>query len=213
MAWVATENFDSYSIGANLNTQNGGSGWTAAWAVTSGTITTETAPAGGQGGLAARNNVQATTRYSRTFTGVSTGIVSWRMRLSVNSFTSNDIGFRLAKTTIGDWRCAVQFGATGNIEIWNNDVAGFQTIQAYSANTWYTGEIELNSVSQANKYRARIDGGTWTDWKTVLGGTLTDVDMVALEDQATGDPHEMWWDDIKPGTVEAGATLMGAICM
>ena len=36
MTWGGVENFDSYTAGANLDTLNGGSGWSAAWTLLQG---------------------------------------------------------------------------------------------------------------------------------------------------------------------------------
>jgi len=195
-AVISTDNFDSYTPTNDLNTLNGGSGWTGAWAkITGGAMTIETAPAGGQGGNAVRS-ISATvdTQYSRAVTAITVGTVRFRMRTTIAN-PNNFSGAVLRESTNG--RMYIRFGPTGNLEIYNNTGATYESIQAYSVDTWYTIDINFDNAAQPNLYRAAVGGGAYTAYKTVNGGSYTNVDDMMLDDSATN-AHTFWVDDIRP---------------
>lgn len=209
MTWLATDNFDSYATGQNLDSDNGGSDWSAAWVqVSGGTMTVETAPAGGQGGNAVSSvTATADTKYSRLMSGISAGSVSFRMRITItdpNDFVG--VVLRLADET---GLMFVKFGSTGNIEAFDNSAGSYQTIAAYSADTWYTIDIEFDDAAQPDDYRVRVDGGAWSNWFEVNGGTYTNVERFALDDSATN-AHSFFLDDIKPTVAPADKLIAGS---
>jgi len=194
MAFISTEDFDSYSIADDLNGKTGGTNWSDAWAGTVATWSIQTAPSGGQGGLAAKNTVANDTML-RNFTAITVGTVSIRMRCSITN--PNDFLGGVLRDSGGTPRMFVRFGPTGNVEIYDSGIASYVSIVAYSADTWYTVDIDFDTVAQPNLYRARVDGGTYSGYKTVDGGSYANIQCIRLDASATG-TRDFWVDDIKP---------------
>lgn len=200
-AWVATDNFDGYSTGAALHSLNGGSGWAGAWTKIDGNdeVTIETAPAGGQGGNAIRVQNTNTTNdeiYRRAITGISAGIVRFRARINHTAVNQGPV-VSLRDGTQG--RMYVKFEIDGNIKLYDFDITSYVTIQAYSADTWYTIDIEFDDSAQPDKYRARVDEGTWSGWKTVDGGSYTTITTLGVASESENSTTlQFWVDDIKP---------------
>jgi len=197
MTWSATDNFDSYTAGGNLSGAAGGSGWSGDWSAVTGTITTETAPAGGQGGNAARcNSTAGDASYQRSFTDVSAGTASIRMRTSDTS-PANDFGVILREGGVGKMYVLFGKNTAGQIAMFDGGTSTYVDIGAFSADTWYTIDIDFDDAAQPNQYRVRIDGGSWTSWRDVNGSAYTNIDAFNLLDENTN-THTSWWDDIKP---------------
>jgi len=198
----AIELFDGYTTGVDLDGLSGGDTWSTAWdgvdgsgTPISGHKTIETAPAGGQGGKAVRANTTTESHYIRTFSPLAAGSVKWRMRISITN-PNDAMGVVLrAGVPPSNGHMYCRFGPTGNIEYYDHDLAAYQTIQAYSIDTWYLCEIQFDDVSQPNKYRVRIDNGAWTSWVTVNSGSYTTINYIDLDTSATN-AHTMWYDDI-----------------
>lgn len=205
MAWVATEDFDSYLATDDIDGGSGGSGWSGNWAKVSGAgITAEVAPAGGQGGNAANSNTGGTdNHYTRAFSAISAGIFSIRMRVDFSTM-DDYVGFVLLESGTG--RIFIRFTAVDNqIQLYNGGTPGYEDIQGYSVDTWYTIDVEFDDAAQPNKFRVRIDGGSWTSWIFVLGSSYSTLSVLRLDDSSAG-THEVWWDDIKDGAAPVGAT-------
>lgn len=192
-AWTATDDFDGYTTSADLDTQSGGANWAAAWAkLSGGAMTIETAPAGGQGGKAVRSqSATVDTQYDRTITAITAGTMGIRMRCSITNPNDN-VAVKLKDGAVV--YMAVRFGPTGNFEIFNLNVYESMGV-SYSVDTWYTVEIDFDDAAQPNLYRARINGGTYTAYKTVNGGDYAQIDRINLDDSATN-AHTAWFDDI-----------------
>jgi hypothetical protein len=191
MTWVATDDFDSYTIGASLSGASGGSGWTGNWTIVSGAWTAQAAPAGGQGGNAARAT-PGNQRLSRTFTGVLTEVVKWRMLCTV---TNPDAFTGVILFSGGAGLMSITFGADGNLKIYDNTLT-YTTLQAYSANTWYT--ITVDFVEATDKYRAKIDAGAYSafyDGDNTWDGA-SPVNLIELRSQSTN--ATFWFDDVGP---------------
>lgn len=196
MVWIATDDFDSYTPGAALHGANGGTDWAAAW-VTSGTSwTTETAPAGGQGGVCLRN-VFASGEFQayRDLAAISSGILSFQIRLSSATPPADYIEAGLYDTGGGVFRMQVRFHESGEIQISNDTV--YEAIQSFNADTWYTIDLNFDDTAQPDQYRARVNTGTWTGWKSVNFPPYTSVDRFRLINEATGVTLHV--DDIKAG--------------
>lgn len=206
MTWIATDDFDGYSTGVSIDTLNGGSGWSGAWSKVigdAGELTIETAPAGGQGGNAAKVNNATTTneeQAQRSFTAITQGSVRCRMRVAATPATE-ECGISLGDAGGSGSYMYVGFSAAGNIVIYNHDTTSYETIQAFSADTWYTLDVEFDNTGQPNKYRARIDEGSWTAWKTVNTGSYTNINRFKI---ASGNNFGVvfWVDDIGPTPAE-----------
>lgn len=187
-AFIATEDFESYSVAAELNGGSGGTNWTGNWTGTSGQWTVQTAPSG-MTGKAARNEA-VSTPIRRSFTAITAGPISFKMR--TNTATPGEFcGCVLEES--GTPRMYVRFGPTGNIEIYNETAMAYQTIAAYSANTVYTITIDFDDAAQPDLYRAKVDAGSYTAYKGTAGA-YTNIGTVRLE----CDPSPSWFDDIVP---------------
>jgi len=213
MTWTATENFDSYTAPEDLAGKDGGTGWGGAWTnIGAGPDlwTVQVAPSGGQGGNSAAS-VNPTTnevRYERPISSAQTaGKVTWRMRTSATPDADESM------LRLGDGpatpKLAIQMAANGNIQILNNTT--WDTIQAFSIDTWYTMEIEFDNPGQPNTYRARIDAGSWTDWKTVMGATYTSISHLQINSPVTGGVRTFYIDDIKPPPSEGFLVILNQL--
>lgn len=194
MPWVAAETFDTYSPGATLHGAAGGVNWSGSWANTPTTgWTVETAPAGGQGGLAARKTGTGNEISQRNLaTAISVGTVHFKARISATPASDQFIGFTLSD---GSDRMLIKFSNGGQIQIFDN-ASGYVNIQAFSADTWYDIDVDFDDAAQNNLYRARVDGGSYTTYKTVNGGSYTTIDRIFLKDTHTTS-HTFWVDDIR----------------
>ena len=204
MAWVAEDLFNSYSDG-DLNTLNGGSNFTAAWvADTAADVQGSTI---NEGAKAIQFGAFATDGIARRdFTAVTAGTMYFSVRLSQ---TNKDFAFSLRESGTG--RMFIRFGADGNIAIFDN--ASYTTIQAYSADTWYRIGVDFDNSGQPNLYRANVDNGSFTAYKTVSGGSYTNVDRLQFDFSAFASGGG-FWDTISPNydvtvATKKNLTLLG----
>ena len=65
------------------------------------------------------------------------------------------------------------------------DVAELGGTGAYSVDTWYRIGIEIDA--SGNRFRVNVNGGTFDDWKTVNGGSMTNVDFLRIQGGSTDD--------------------------
>lgn len=199
MAWVATENFNSYSDG-DLNANNGGSGWAGAWTQSAGTISVQGTTVY-EGAKAISSPSGSAQLYYRQLTSTtSSGIVSFRLRMTATTID----GAIVLEETSGAGKMYFRIAPDGNFKIFDNGGGVYQTIQAYSTDTWYLCEMEFDDASQPEKYRARVDGGSWTSWYTVNGATYASIGYFRIDrDNNTG---VLYVDDIKEGSSVSAST-------
>lgn len=197
MAWVATEDFDGYTPGADLNTQNGGSGWSGAWSKISGTtgVTVETAPTGMSGQAARFRNPSDEVTYERSLTTAqSAGSVRVKLHITELHTGATDVGFFLADAS--NTLVFIRLHPSGVVDAFNN-VTDVQ-IGTYSANTTITIDIEFDDGAQPDTFRARVDEGTWSSWLTVSGGSYTTITKVVIRDGWAAVLHDFFVDVIEP---------------
>jgi len=193
-AFISVETFDSYSTSSDLLGANGGSGWTGAWtAGGGGDWIVGTAPAGGQGGNAVKNVGVNAFEMIRGFTAITSGTASWRAYLTITN-PDDFMGVVLMEGATG--KMFVRLGPAGNVEIYDSAIPAYVTVAAYSASTWVTIDIDFNAGTQPNLYRARVNNGTYSGYKTVETGSYTNIDGIRLESTDTG-VRDFWIDDIK----------------
>jgi len=191
------DTFESYVAGDFVEGLAGGSGiWTGDWTESSpGVMTIQSAPSGG--GLAVRSNSAAggVLYASRNFAGISTTSTpfSWGMRTSITNPNSSDYGVIFGEAGVAD-RAKCHFMNGANIECYNYDTAAWVTVAAYSANTTYSLELELDAAGHPDAYRVRANGGSYTAW---LGanGTMSVLNIITLVDSASN-AHTLWFDSI-----------------
>jgi hypothetical protein len=163
MAFVATENFDSYANGDNISGKTGGSGWTTAWTNGDpGSVTNAQAQSGTLSLLTG-----AGTNPSRDMTNVTIGSQdSW-------FYVNTDTGL-VRYYNSGNLLIAIRT-SSGNVEAY--DGSDYNVVAAFTNNTWFKVTIELDQTNQAYKYRTSVNGGTPTAWMSRnLDVTATGVD-------------------------------------
>jgi len=131
---------------------------------------------------------------TRSITSISAGSVYVAIRASVTTLDTTILFLEESPDSKMFLGCK-----SGYFAIYDNS-AGWVNIQTYNANQWYVANIEFNNSTQPDEYRIRIhDGtswGTWTGWKTVSGGSYTNIDGISFyHDTATA---TIWWDTITP---------------
>lgn len=197
--WVATDNFDSYSSGASLDGASGGSGWTGNWtALFATTNTAETAPSGGQGGMCYRSNTSTGQSFlTRAFSAISAGTIRFRIRVTDTS-PNNFVGVIIESSGSGVFYVRIN---GGNIQYYDGV---YNTIQAVSADTWYTVDIDFDDATQNNKWRIRIDEGSWSSWVS-SAIAFTTVDTFRIDKSATTS-MTLYVDDIKDADAVAASS-------
>lgn len=171
MAWVAEENFDSYSNG-NLVGNNGGSGWSGAW--TGSTVTQVEGTTVFQGTKAvSATNGNANTPARALTTAVSSGVMYIAFRRDV---TTGDSGWRVL-TGSSVWMSC--FMESSNIEI-NHSLGTLNLVTGYSTGVWYV--FELTILTNATfSVRVNAGGAGWQASSGVLiPQNIGDVGSVAL---------------------------------
>lgn len=163
MAFLATENFDSYTNGDDINGKSGGSGWTTNWASGAGAAVTNAQFQSSPNSLLPA----AGTNPSRDFTNVTVGSHSWYFRYNG---TSGIVRYYNS----GNLLIAVRTDS-GNVEIYNG--ASYVSIGSQISDSWMKVTIEVDQVAQPYKYRASLNDGTFSSWiSRNLDETATGVD-------------------------------------
>lgn len=181
MAIIVSENFDSYANGDNLNTKNGGSGWSGAWS-TSGTVTCSNVQSQ-TSSLSIRKNTNAYSNGQRTFSGIKDSKITfyvYRVSTAADNFellyasSTNSIRFRVKSST--DWNIDLNGVAQSNQSGWANNV-------------WKKVEIAINQT--AGTVGVSIDQGVPVSYSyTNSGNNFTDVYPVF----PTGTNDELYFD-------------------
>ena len=181
MAWTAIDNLDSYSNG-DLNGNNGGSNWTAAW---SGSVNWDIqGSVVYQGAKAAENINSAGGSISRTFTAISAGSLYLAMRRTVANPGS---GFLVSLFSGSTEVCDVGGFLTGGTTRWrildSNTVWKDISTESIVSGQWYIINIEFDDAGHNNQYRARVYNGTsWSAFTAWYGTTnaYTTVDKIQI---------------------------------
>ena len=215
MAWVAVENFDSYSDG-DLHGENGGSGWASAW---SGSV--EFDVQGSEvfkGTKAIVCNVNSNVEISRNLSSTSeTGIVYCAMRKASTDTGSLQINFK----GISGTRFRVVLWPNGTLVLNGNTTQVL--LNPFVANTWYL--VRVTYDTNANSCTASYyTGSAWasdTSAVTMTGTSQQELNGVRLSDSETGATAN-YWDEITgedpniihvtvtPDTLTATATIPAA---
>jgi hypothetical protein len=193
-AWTATETFETYSVAA-LNGDNGGAGWSGAWAASSGdTVVSSPVFAGTR----AYKLVAGTGDANRSLTtGVTSGIVRFYfMGDGVPGAGTNGVAFHFRES--GTVRFKMEWGGAtpGN----NVDLVGGTSIviaSGISANTWYYIDTQFDQAN--NRARMSFNGGSWSAYVTAIGGSFTTINGIRTAD-INGGTENYYYDNIGVGT-------------
>ena len=176
MAWVAEENFDSYSDNVDIAGKTGGSGWSAGW-VNGATELIRSTTDQAQGGSVSAEVVSGTgnTFYTRLLTteiSSGTGITYVAMRMSVNNSGTNVFSIRSS----AGGRISLNFLSNGNIiSLAETLVTGF------TVNIWYVFRITWNFTAGTYTVATSADGGAYgSESASISMANSGNFDRVAL---------------------------------
>lgn len=190
-AWVATEDFESYTIGDAINGKSGGSGWNGNW-VGQASVTVQASPTGFQGANALKLAAGTTPNPARAVSSISTSfVVSFITQVS-GTTSSNPYEIYIYQVGVSQ-RIYFRIETDGNIKAYNAHTSSFQTLQAYSANTAYTFVIDYDSST--GDYSVAINGGAPTTGIGIIGGAGVAITGVDLQNGSTG--VDAWFDFIR----------------
>lgn len=190
------ENFDAYSTSVSISGLNGGDGWTGAWSLAAGTVTVETAPAW-MSGKSLRQNATAYAEAERLFTA-HTGAFTLSFKVSLSA-TPNDF-IIVALGDPGANKVNIAFNSSGNL------ITNTQTlVSGFTVNTAYSVDVDFDTVNQANKFRARVNGGAYTSWENA-SSSFTSISAIRVYNLATN-AHTFWLDDLSGGAADVSCTI------
>lgn len=208
MAWLATDNAESYSNGNSITTLNGGSGWSAAWTVagagTKDIINTPTL----QGSLCFRLvKVGAQEPEAlRTVANTTSGSIAFIGR--VDNVLKNAFGFSIVEA--GTVRAYIFFdnniiGIVGDAHIVMTSGAGYFDLGTFTVDTNYNFVWEYDNST--DQHRVSIDGGsTFSGWKN-YASVATNIDQLRMRIIAEDATNSIFYfDDIKPYSAAAPTT-------
>lgn len=181
------DSFNSYSDG-DLTGENGGSGWSGAWSGSTdfdvqGATTTE-------GAKAVVINIPSGQEadMERSFASKTSGVLHWAQRKDAPDH-ANQVSLRSGSTLA----MYIQIGS-GSPTWTMGDGASAFNIQSYTVGEWDTVDLEFDTAT--DKYRVKIDNGTYTGWKDFVN-PVSSIDSLRMNIQASGnDVGNNYWDDI-----------------
>lgn len=207
MAWLATDNAESYSNGNAISGLNGGSDWSGAWSVAgSGTkdiINTPTL----QGSLCFRLDKVGSQEPEalRSFANTTSGSMTFIVRATTNTKHALYCGFD--ETTTGRFAVGIDGGnnlggGAGNIVAYGSTVV---SAGAFSADTNYTIVVEYDNST--DQFRISTNGGSsFTSYVSYIAvaTNLTRIRWRIIATDATN--ADYYFDDIKPYSAAAPTT-------
>lgn len=211
---TATDNFDSYSDG-DLNTNNGGSGFSAAWSgSTSFDVQGTTTQSGAKAvQIASSENGEVTIDRSLTtpFTSGTlsvylrrTGGNNWRdgAYVILRDNSADVAGFYLHVTNTSTGAVGATLYSGGTTDVFENGTL--------SADTWHLFEAEFDC--DTDEIRARVDGGAWSSWLS-FASAATDIDQIRFfKGNINGGTHNVttdhYWDQLNITNEAGGVTFL-----
>lgn len=211
MAWVAVEDFESYANGNDMNTLNGGSGWSGAWSGTASKYFVVNSPTYGGSALAGQGaNSNANMTRSLT-TAVSAGVVYVAMRVSAMGANQDSSVIFKTGGTVNSW---------ANLR-WSTDGSSNRTMQLYDGTTFNTiisnpslatfYLFETTIIDTTSLSLRYYDGSSWSSsfgpYTVTITGTITAI----VFNQAGN--VTMTVDYISPTNPIAGPVMGGTLAM
>lgn len=187
--WLATDNFDSGTPGADLDGRSGGTDWTSNWAKdpfgeygTDGAFTIETAPSG-MSGNAIRSASTNPANYYRNFVPISAGQLQFLFQSSINNPNDEILFAPFGSQTGETWLGGVRADTDGHFKLITTSEAEVD-MGAYSANTTYCIQYQFDAGAHPNQARASVDGGAFTAWTDTFSHFST-VASISIQDRTT----------------------------
>ena len=197
MAWTYEQTFNSLS-GGDLNGQDSWGGGTnnTRFDVQSSVVFE---------GANAVSNTQpgdaSSSEIIRTVTGINSGIVYVSIRRTA---AAGNLSIKLGESASS--KMYVVMDTLGNIVTLSGALFTSNTIQAYSNDTWYRIGIEFDNVGQPNKFRANVDGGSFTSWLDVTNTSYTNIDEIHLDSSDAISGVTDYYDFISPNYTASATT-------
>ena len=167
------EDFNSYSDG-NLagqgcwGNENTGGAFTVQGVVT-------------QEGTKAATNVGTSGHIDCTFTSQTATILYGYIRKTVAAVGVKYIEYGQGATI----KVYIKFDSDGNVKYFDGGLASYVSLGACADATWCQVGVEIDTTNQANKFRANLDGGTFSGWVDAAG-SFTGIDLLFLESETGG---------------------------
>ncbi len=206
MAWVATDNFESYDDGDNLDTLSGGSGWTANWdESTAGKYTISNAEAQ-SGTLSLEHdsfsvNGQEPT-VSRTFTAVTSGEEGQFYIKKTASHVADNCSVGFFKGSTNAFLISISH-TSGDIIILHD--GGTDTVVSGSTlDQWYKWNIKFSGTT----FTYSVDDAAFSTAKTYRNSITTGVDKMEMAISAANNAdYRFYVDDISAPAASGPANM------
>lgn len=215
MAWVATDDFDSYTNGATVPTLNGGTGWSAGYINdfqgTNCTIS-NSAPYQGANAMSVASGTDGVVRRDLASAVSGTGNIFY-FAFKKSTTTAGQTVFYLKNGGNANTRLKVQLGSSGNLELVGATTVTVMT--SFSANTWYairvTFDVTANTAVCAFSTNAFGPGGSFSaDSSAVTMSSTGNIDSVTLSQEA-GTAIVSGFDYISPTSPFAGSAATAVV--
>lgn len=161
--FTATENFDSYANGDQINTKNGGSGWTNAWNTFN--LVTQPVVSNTQAQSGSLSLLTTGAASRRDFSTVTVGSLDFWLYIPANL---GDTALVNLQSSTGQNVMIVKSDASNNIAYY--DGTSFHAIVAEPLNRWFKVTFQLDQVGHSGQGNWTVDG-TNTGWVTDTDAT------------------------------------------
>ncbi|HAM95892.1 MAG: Peptidase M23 [Candidatus Azambacteria bacterium GW2011_GWB2_46_37] len=191
-AWTYEQTFNTLNNG-DLNGQDSWSGSTAFDVVTTGTPY--------EGAKHLSFSTLADIDISRNITPTENGTLYFSVKKPT---TNQDTFLFILKNNNGLSDINIYFNANGQIQAYNGTTASWQTIQNYSANSYYRIGIQFELSQNGwqglaqRTYKVNIDGGAWSAAKGVERSNGITINSVRLSKQGNSYSGTAYLDFINP---------------
>lgn len=213
LAAVPVHDFEDGTDGADVNGNNGGTGWDSQWGAggTSCATTfdfTTTNPSTGL--VAVKASTSGGSSCGRPYTAISTDPTEFTISMRSPVTNLRMVSYVWSRVVVGGPDAIVQIQMGSNGQIRTLDDTTLQNLVAYSADTWYTATAEVTYSTE--KERIKISGGATVNYGdapcnpncNVANSTFyawVSSDEWRMSD--TDDVTVALWDDIGPAATVA----------
>ena len=148
-------------------------------------------------------------QYGRSITGITSGIVYFALKVSDATLGLTKYSFR-DDINGGGFSFIINKNANGKLIFYANFTGETEILaDSVSADTWYLGAIEFDTVNQ--KARAKVYTGFWSAWSSWIydtGSGLTEINYINLDSEhKTGADYYAYFDTITGTNPTAPAAM------